>query len=340
MDNPPHPGVARFDSTLSAWVLSSYADVSTALRDTRLSATGVEDAGDASHIAIREAATREFSNERLAAWRARIEQSAREFTGQLPDDRPVDLVREFAEPWSLALAMIATGAPPAAIAHLASLAREVFLAAGNARNSDLTAEALAAIAELARHFPAAGPSVTVQAFLALSQTLPCFLAGAWLELLDHPAAMSRLRYEPELLPQAVDELLRYAGPSRAVFRRAAAPLQVGCASIRPGQGVVLMLAAANRDPAQFPNAERLDFDRGSSGHLAFGGGSHFCAGAAVIRMAATIATAALLDRAYCIERAGEVDWIGGFAIRGPASLPVVLRRSLCQPHSSENKDHA
>ncbi len=87
-----------------------------------------------------------------------------------------------------------------------------------------------------------------------------------------------------------------------------------------------MLSAANHDPARFPEPGRLDVRRDAAGHLAFGGGAHSCPGAPLIRMAVAVATDALLSMTSAVELVGEVEWIGGFAIRAPASLPVVLRR--------------
>jgi cytochrome P450 len=167
----------------------------------------------------------------------------------------------------------------------------------------------------------------VQAFVALSHTVPGLLASGWLELLRHPAELDRLRASPALIPQATEELLRYASPARAVFRRALTAVTIGAAPIAAGDRVILMLAAANRDPAQFPEPDRLDFGRGSAGHLTFGRGTHSCLGSQLIRLAAATATATLLGATSVVELAGEVEWIGGFAIRAPGSLPVVLGRA-------------
>jgi cytochrome P450 len=110
-----------------------------------------------------------------------------------------------------------------------------------------------------------------------------------------------------------------------VFRRALNEVVVGEASISRGERVIVMLSAANRDPARFPEPGRMDFNRVPAGHLAFGHGMHSCAGAALIRMAVGVATGALLRAASEVELVGDAEWIGGFAIRGPASLRVVMR---------------
>ena len=163
-------------------------------------------------------------------------------------------------------------------------------------------------------------------YVALSQTLPCFLANAWLELFRRPDEADVLRTQPERMPEAVEELLRHASPARAVFRRALAAISIGGADVAPGDRVILMLSAANHDPSRFPRPGRLDVRRDAAGHLAFGRGAHSCPGAPAIRMAVAVATGALLGLTSAVEPVGEVEWIGGFAIRAPASLWVVLRR--------------
>jgi cytochrome P450 len=135
------------------------------------------------------------------------------------------------------------------------------------------------------------------------------------------------------MPRAVEELLRHAGPARAVFRRAVAEVPIGRARVAPGDRLILRLAAANRDPARFPEPGRLDVRRGAAGHLALGGGAHACAGAPLVRVAVAAATDALLRRASAVEPAGEVEWVGGFAVRAPATLPVVLQPARLD-HSS------
>ena len=105
----------------------------------------------------------------------------------------------------------------------------------------------------------------------------------------------------------------------------------GMARIGMILAAVLMLAAANHDSAQFPDPDRLELERASGGHLAFGAGSHSCAGAAMVRMAVAVATAVLLRKTAAIELMGGegngIEWVDGFAIRAPRNLPVRLRRT-------------
>jgi cytochrome P450 len=278
--------------------LTTHADVSAALRDPSLT-------DDTVHVAVRDAALRELSPSRLAAWRPRMEARANELAWSMPRGREVDLVAAFARPWSCELACAATRVSDTDSSRLFDLAREVFLAAAAGKPSS----ANASTAELSRSFH--DSIAAVQTFIALSQTLPCLLAGAWLALIRHPEQLALLRSDPALMPNAIEELLRYAGPSRAVFRKSAS-----------GEQVILMIGAANRDPARFPDPDRLDLRRDASGHLAFGAGSHACAGAALVRLAAATATAALLANLRTIDLVREPAWIDGIAIRGPSTLPA------------------
>ena len=193
----------------------------------------------------------------------------------------------------------ATGAPRAIAAECAQLSRQVFLSAASATDGAPRAEARDASAALARLLTRAsvrpGAAAHVQAFVALSQTLPCLLSSAWLALLQHHEQLTQLREHPELVTPAVGELLRFASPSRAVFREALADVAIGGVRTRSGDRIVLMLSAANRDPVRFREPDRLDIHRASAGHLAFGAGPHACAGASLVRLAVAVATGALLS---------------------------------------------
>lgn len=302
-----------------------------ALGDPRLSAEdarsgqGAGTVDEAAHAAFREAGSAALSPVRLAEWREQIRPPAFRLLHRLPLGRPTDLLAGFAQPWSLAVAMAVTGAAGDS-ERLAGLARDTFASAASPDDCGLRSRAEAATAELARTFSSAPAPMHVQAFVALSQTLPCFLANAWLALLRHPAELALLRADPGLMPGALDELLRYAGPARAQFRRAAADVEVGGAAIARGDRVILMLAAANRDPARFPHPDRLDLRRRGARHLAFGAGPHACIGAPLVRMAAAVATGALCGNFTSMELGGAVEWRDSFAIRALVALPVLLSR--------------
>jgi cytochrome P450 len=324
---PSIPNDPHFEAELGSWVLARYEDVLLALRDPRLLPRGTAGMYDVAHHVVREAAAQALNSARLAAWRIGLSDSAGLLAGGLPIGVPVDLVGSFAVPLSQSLAIEVAGVAPDEAGRLSELAREIFLDSAEAR-PDSTSGATSAVAELGAALTSGG-AADVQTFVAISQTLPCLMASIWLQLFRSPEHANWLRRKPELLPTALDELLRLASPTHAVFRVAGQDLEIGSAKVRRGERVTLLLAVANRDPARFPTPNVLDFERKTVSHLTFGAGIHSCSGARLVRMALQIATEALFSVTSGVEVTDEVEWLEGFAIRGPSKLPVLLsaRRS-------------
>lgn len=305
---------------------TSYADVTAALHAPELSDRSAGSEGAAERGALHADAARELSTERLDDLTAELQRSALELAHQLPLGEPVDLLLAYARPWCSRLALRTIDSRPLGEARLLQLAEEVFRAAALATSRQDIGSATAPVGALAGALT--GPrstSLAVQAFVALSQTLPHTLAAAWHVLASVPGAWRTLRADRAAVPLAVEELLRLASPARAVFRRACTDLVIGDTHLSTGDEVILMLDAANRDPAQFPDPLRFDLRRGSGGHVGLGRGMHPCAGAAMVRLALGVATSALLDVAEEMTLAAPVTWLDGFAIRAPTSLCVVLR---------------
>lgn len=114
-------------------------------------------------------------------------------------------------------------------------------------------------------------------------------------LLDHPAQLDRLRAQPTLLPQAIEEMLRFDPPvQRALFRAALEDVQIGSQHVRKGEQVSAVIGAANRDPAVFPEPDHFDVTRTPNRHLSFGRGLHFCLGAPLAKLEARVAFEELL----------------------------------------------
>ena len=326
---PPEPPF--YDSNREAWVLSRYVDVLAALREPRLSLRDVhvQDQGElrTERMPARSEILSALSAAKLAEWQMQIEPLAYSLMNRLPACGPVEIIREFARPWSVGAAVIVTGANAADTEHLEDLARQVSEATADPSDSLLRPGASAANTELERYFKNAAIPMSGPTFVALSQTLPCFLANAWLALLRHPAELARLSETPELMPRAIDELLRYAGLARKVSRQVTASISVAGIPMTEGERAILVLASANRDPEQFPDPNRLDFNRGATGQVALGTGWHACVGGALIRMAAGVATRALVPRLAIAEWNGSVEWRGGSGFRWASSLDVLFRRN-------------
>ena len=144
-------------------------------------------------------------------------------------------------------------------------------------------------------------------------------------LLDHPDQLQRLRDNPALINPAVEEFLRYDGPSNAITRVVSADHEIGGKLLRSGDRVFAMVNAANRDPRRFDNPQGLDIARQNNRHLTFGFGLHFCLGAPLARLEAQLCFAGLIRRFGKIERAaGETEWIDSLAMRGLSRLPIQL----------------
>jgi len=145
--------------------------------------------------------------------------------------------------------------------------------------------------------------------------------GMWL-LLRHAAEMQKLRQDPGLIPSTVEEMLRFEGPIQLNNRRLTAPIELGGKRLAEGTFITLGIGAANRDPAQFADADRFDVGRKPNRHVAFGHGDHACAGMNVARMEARIAFDALLKRFPRIAAAGVPERDRRIRFRGFRKLPV------------------
>jgi len=160
-------------------------------------------------------------------------------------------------------------------------------------------------------------------FLAAHVTTVNLIGNGLLALVRNPNQWQLLRERPAAIASAVEELLRFDTPGPAIKRRAREDIEVGPHAISRGDLIVLSLAAANRDPAAFPEPDRLDLTRSPNPHLSFGHDAHYCLGAAFARLEAQIAIGTLARSVARIRLATEEpereDW---FVVRGLKSLPI------------------
>jgi cytochrome P450 len=158
------------------------------------------------------------------------------------------------------------------------------------------------------------------------ETTTHLMGNGLLALLRHPEQMQRLREgrgDEALVANAVEEMLRWDGPSLAQVRVLAGEYELEGKVMRPGERVFQMLAAANRDPETFPEPDRFDISRADSGrHLTFGFGIHFCLGAPLARLEGQVAFPILLARLRDIALAAPPDWSDSIVVRGLNALPV------------------
>jgi cytochrome P450 len=143
-------------------------------------------------------------------------------------------------------------------------------------------------------------------------------------LATHPGDVRRLIDDPELMPMAVEELLRAYSPV-TMARIAVDDTELKGCPVKAGDKVLLSFAAANRDPEMFDRPHEVIFDRGQNRHVAFGAGIHRCAGSNLARMELRVAIEEWLRRIpeFCLADDGEVTWAGG-QVRGPRTVPVAF----------------
>jgi cytochrome P450 len=163
--------------------------------------------------------------------------------------------------------------------------------------------------------------------LAGNETTTNLIGNGMLALGRNSDQLERLRANPTLMPRAVEEMLRYDGPVQATVRHNHVPVEVGGALIAAETMVFVILAAANRDPAQFPEAHRFNVARTPNDHLAFGNGIHYCLGAPLARMEGAIAIRSALERFPRLRLAqpeAPLTYKGSYFLRGLSSLKMSL----------------
>ena len=170
-------------------------------------------------------------------------------------------------------------------------------------------------------------AVVTSLFGAGAMSTYVFLLHAVLTLVRHPETMQRLREQPELMPRAVEELMRCTlSIGDGLPRIALADAQVGDVLVRAGELVLVCVEGANFDPGQFDDPERFDIDRSPNPHLSFGAGPHFCPASLISRVHAAEALTALLERLPALRLALPADqlvWRTGNIKRVPERLHVL-----------------
>jgi cytochrome P450 len=310
------------------------------------------------HTRLRKLVSRSFTLRRMEELRPRVEEIAGSLLSALPPAGRVDLMAEYAfllpvfvicellgvpaadrdrfAAWSRAMvdnerADDERGAPWAGQA--ASFALHGYLAElierKRAEPDDALLSALVEVAEDGDRLSA--DELVAMAMLLLiagHETTVNLIGNGVLALLAHPDQRDLLRQRPELLPAAVEEFLRWDSPVHSTpVRFAAEDVEYSGVTIPARSVVTLSLAAANRDPERFPDAEELRVDRDASGHVAFGHGLHHCLGAQLARIEGQVAIGMLLRRRPRLALAvdpRELVQRRSMLVRGLRELPVEL----------------
>jgi cytochrome P450 len=311
------------------------------------------------HPRLRGLISKAFTPRAVETLRGRIVEAVDRIIAQAAPTGRMDIVADLARPLPLTIICDLLDVPEQDRPALAAWSEPVAEAIGNSRlDADRNREAsqsmtdmLAYFRELLTHHDTPPAPHTLRALVSAQaentdqdldellancallliaghETTTHFIGNATLALLRHPHAADQLRSRPELMPAAVEELLRYDAPVQLMLRRARHDLDLAGRTIAEGQTVLLVGGAANRDPAVFPDPHVLDFERSGSGarHMAFGHGPHFCLGAALARLEGAIVLEALLTRLPGLRLDGTAppQWQRSLNFRGLTRLDVAF----------------
>lgn len=317
------------------------------------------------HTRLRGLMNRAFTPRAIASLEAGIAAIVEHLIDEFAERDEIDLIADFAYPLPATVIAGILGVPPTDIHRFKDWSHDLAAFVGGAQAMpDKYARACRGIAEMDGYFRAivrarrqapaqndvigalvaaeesgrvmSEDELVATAILILfagHETTTNLIGNGMLALLRHPAELQRLRDQPALGDRAVEEMLRYDGPAASVTRVARQDMKIAGTRVAAGDRLFLMLNAANRDPAVFPDPDRLDITRTGPQNLAFGYGPHYCVGAPLARLEARIAFAQLLRRFDEIGVAGErLDWTDNLVLRGMKTLPLRLGQRNAAPH--------
>ena len=303
------------------------------------------------HTRLRRLVAPAFTPHAIADYRPRVEQIVDDLLAAQPADGPWDLVAGLAAPLPIAVITDLLGVPaansaafarygatigsalsgPQSIAHVARLIEadrqlkrvmtEVFNHRRREPGDDIVSQLVAREGDLIA--PEELAPLCLLLLLAGFETTVNLIGNTVLALLDRPDQWRAVVDDPALAGAAVAETLRWDTPVQRTIRAASTDVELAGTVIPSGAMIVLYLAGANRDPAAYADPDRFDLHRtGGAEHLAFSAGLHYCLGAALAQLEATVAVQRLVERFPRLQRAGRLRRRNGTVIRGPAELVV------------------
>jgi cytochrome P450 len=309
------------------------------------------------HTRLRGLMNRAFTPRAVEALRPNIERIVDDLIEPIVERGSADLIADFAYPLPASVIMDMLGVPRSDLGVMKVWSDDIALFVGIARATpDKYAKAQAGTREMAAYFRRlvterrkAPREDMISALIAAEEqaqhltedeivatcilllfagheTTANLIGNGVLAFLRHPGELAKLRARPELAADAVEECLRYDGPSGALARVVAVGHDMGGRQLKAGERVYAWMNAANRDPRRFTDPDRFDIERPDNRHLTFGHGAHFCLGAPLARLEAQIAFPRLFERLQGLElTTDEFEWMDSLILRGVKKLPVRFR---------------
>jgi cytochrome P450 len=306
------------------------------------------------HSRLRGLASQAFTPGRVAALRDHIQGIVDSLLDAVQDRGRMDVIADFGYPLPAIVTAEMLGVPTSDRDHLKAWSEDFAELLGNFQhNPERRSRVLKSVEEMTAYFRSAireqqhapreglirslmtaeveGDRLSEEEVIANcivtmvggQETTTNLIGNGLLTLLRHPDELRKLTSDLSLIPSAIEELLRFESPSQHTARLAPEDSELGGKQIRKRQAVIAVMGAANRDPARFPDPDRLDLARKDNRHLAFGWAAHFCFGAPLARIEGQVAFETLLRRMPNLELAAEpLTWRANLGLRGLTALPV------------------
>ncbi|HUK05043.1 MAG TPA: cytochrome P450 [Burkholderiales bacterium] len=308
------------------------------------------------HTRLRRLTSKVFHLQSMNAMRPQVEELVEWLFARIGARREVDFIADFAGPLPALVIMAMLGVPREDLAKVKRMSDDMALFIGSSRMSpEKYGIAEAATREMAGFFleliqarrrnPRADllsqlvsledegdrlsedelVATCILLLFAGHETTTNHIANGLLSLLRFPDQLEALRADPGLAPRAIEELLRYDGPSGAQVRVVKVAQEMRGKALQPGDRVFIMLNAANRDPEAYESPDRLWLERGGPAHLTFGFGMHICLGFPLARMEGQVAIPAVLRHWRRIGLAlppERLEWLNSMVFRGMKSMPL------------------
>lgn len=306
------------------------------------------------HNRLRKLANRAFTPRLISALEPRLRQITKELLTQVESQGEFDLVRDLSTPLPVIAIAEMLGVEPT---HRADFKRwsDDIVHAANGVSGEEREQAQKSVAEFRTYFQEAiearrtAPrndlisalvkaeeeeqmltsgeilSLATLLLIAGNETTTNLIGNIVLALLEHPTILARVEKDPSLIPQVIEETLRYDGPVHGIFRQATQEVELAGTTIPSGSLVFPLFASADRDENKFPHPDQFDITRKTDGHIAFGFGIHFCLGAPLARLEAKIALQEMLGRLRNLKQKAEgTTRIDSFFLRGLKTLPLTF----------------